>query len=111
MYVETLGIGPIYTTPYTYDAMYSLKEALERMDPDDIGDPDVLVEELEQTDYEGVLGRWVFQDDHHSHFEDHRDASLIIVQWLEGGERQVVWPEHLAEGDYVPPPWWDGWDS
>lgn len=109
-YEEAYGHAPNYTGTYTYESMYALQEAFERMDCGDIGDPDALVESLEATDMTGVLGQWTFQEDHHPEFEG-REDSVMLVQWLPGGERQIIWPQEVATGEYQPPTWWTGWNQ
>jgi branched-chain amino acid transport system substrate-binding protein len=93
----------------TYDALYILKEAIERADSvvnDDI------VAELENTDYNGVAGRFVF-DDNHDVTWGPGYVTALGVQWQDG-ELKGVWPP--ADGswngvayegivDYVLPTW------
>lgn len=101
-YVETYGVTPDYTTGYTYDAFFILKEAIEGLGR--VGNSDELVVALEATDYTGVIGRWVFTESHHSRYgEGYR--IIPIVQWLPDGSRQILWPPNLAEGEIVFPPW------
>lgn len=100
-YTETYGVSPDYTTGYTYDAMFIVKEAIERAGSTD---PDAFVEAMEATDYTGVAGRWVFDEKHDPLFgPDYRIMGM--TQWQEGGEREVVWPEALKTGDFILLPW------
>lgn len=107
-YNDRFGSAPNWTAWYAYDAMHALREALERLDEEDFDDPNAIVESLEETDYTGVMGRWVFGEDHHSLYEDHRDESLVIVQWQDGSQ-VAIWPSAVAEGEFITPPWWDRW--
>ena len=85
-----------------YDAVYILKEAIERAGS---LDPDALVEALEKTDHKGVSGRIRFNDQHVALFgvEDADETGVcVIFQWQKdksGNLRRVpVYPNFLAEG-------------
>jgi branched-chain amino acid transport system substrate-binding protein len=87
-----------------YESVYMLKRAIEK-----VGslDPDAVVRELEETDYVGLLGRIHFDKKNHQliyGFDIENSAAMAIVQWSEKGERVVVFPEDLAEGQIVLPP-------
>ncbi|WP_347058028.1 ABC transporter substrate-binding protein [Blastococcus sp. HT6-30] len=108
-YLAEFGEAPNYTGTYTYEAMMALADSFERMEPGEIGDADALIASLEDLDMTGVLGQWQFQEDHHPVFEGNREQSLMLVQWLPDNQRQVIWPEEVATGEYQPPTWWTGW--
>jgi branched-chain amino acid transport system substrate-binding protein len=94
---------PFLTAFTTYDALFILKEAIDRAKGTD---PDKLVEELEKTDYVGTVGRWQFQDKDGSYPHDpkygpkHIEAKWVL--WGATGEypflstarpvRGIVWP-------------------
>lgn len=90
-----------YVSGYTYDALHIYKAAVEKAKTTD---SDALVPVLEKTDYVGVAGRWVFTDLHNGKFGPGY-RQIIMVQWREDGSRKVVWPENLATGELLLPPW------
>jgi branched-chain amino acid transport system substrate-binding protein len=107
-FVEETGEMPTYNAG-TYDALYVLKEAIERADSVDMDD---IVVELENTDYNSVAGRIVF-DDNHDLTWGPGYVTALGVQWQDG-ELKGVWPP--ADGswngvayegivDYQMPPW------
>jgi len=103
----------------SYDALYLLKEAIERVDT---LDSDKVVEGLEKTDYVGAQGRMVFTpvDDPNPHEFLWRPDYLTwaAAQWQDG-KWTVVWPDGNAAmgdkrfigikypgtGEYQIPPW------
>ena len=110
-YLKRFDIGSNYTGTYTYEAMYALRAALERLPKGQIGDSDALVKSLEKTDYTGVLGRWAFEKNHNSKYDGYRDKSVLLVQWKADGTRDVIWPESVATGEFQTPAWWKGWSA
>jgi branched-chain amino acid transport system substrate-binding protein len=92
-----------------YDSVYILKEAIEKansLNADDI------VAALEKTDYKGVSGRIRFDKNHTAIFglENPNETGVCVVfQWQndEKGNlvRVPVFPEFLAEGKVILPPW------
>jgi branched-chain amino acid transport system substrate-binding protein len=105
-------VRPLYTAYSTYDAMYILKEAFERAGT--VDDPDLLVAELEKTDYIGTIGRVVFTtlEDPYPHDARYGDEYVVPkwVQWLKEevgrkGRREVIYPPQYKSSEYVPPPW------
>ncbi|MCJ7521726.1 MAG: ABC transporter substrate-binding protein [Dehalococcoidia bacterium] len=107
-FIAETGEMPTYNAG-TYDALYILKEAIERADSVDMDD---IVVELENTDYNGVAGRFVF-DDNHDVTWGPGYVTALGVQWQDG-ELKGVWPP--ADGswngvayegivDYQMPPW------
>lgn len=86
----------------SYDAVYVLKEAIERAGT---LDPDALVTALEKTDMEGVMGRIKFGKDHQVIYGfDPKEAAIgCVFQWEKPGKRIIVFPEAVAEGKIVLP--------
>lgn len=81
----------------SYDSVYILKAAIERAGS---LDGETLVEALEATDYEGVMGRIRFGEDHQVIFGlDPKEAALgAVFQWQDG-QRVPVFPPAIAEGE------------
>jgi branched-chain amino acid transport system substrate-binding protein len=103
-----MGENPTYNAG-TYDALYILKEAIERAGS---LDQDEIVEEMEATDYIATVGRIVF-DAKHDVTWGPGYVTALGVQWQDG-ELKGVWPP--ADGswqgvtyegivDYQLPPW------
>ena len=117
-FVERFGEFPIYTAG-TYEAIYILKEAIERAGT---LDADAVVTELKKTDYLGPGGRIVFMGRDTATPHDVTwgpgYVTAVVSQWQDG-ELATVWPDGRAalgderwvglryEGsvDYVLPPW------
>lgn len=92
-----------------YDAVYILKEAIERAGS---LDPDKLVAELEKTDFKGVTGRIKFNEQHvaiFGHEDPEKTAVCSVFQWQKDASgklvRVPVYPKFLAEGEIQLPPW------
>lgn len=100
-YEEAFGVSPDYTSGYTYDAIFIVKEAIERGLSTD---PEEMVSALEETDYIGVAGRWVF-DERHDPLFGAGYRVMGMTQWREDGEREVVWPVDVKTDDYFLLPW------
>jgi branched-chain amino acid transport system substrate-binding protein len=85
------GVSP------AYDQVYILKDAIERAGT---LDPDALVEALEATDLDGAVGHITFGEDHQAIYgTDPATTSMAVAfQWV-NGERVVVWPPAVAEGE------------
>ena len=90
-FIEKLGQTPTYTAG-TYDAIYILKEAVERAGT---LNSDAVVEELEKTDFLGTQGRTVFMgrgtDTPHDVTYGPGYVTGIASQWQDG-EMKCVWP-------------------
>lgn len=90
-FVKAKGETPTYCAG-TYDAIYVLKEAIERAGK---VDSDAVVVELEKTDYQGAGGRIVFtgKDTATPHDVTYGPgyATGIATQWVDG-EMKCVWP-------------------
>jgi len=92
-----------------YDSVYILAAAIERAGS---LDPDKLVTALEQTDYKGVSGRIRFNKNHIAVFgaKDPEETGVAVVfQWQKDKsgklQRIPVYPDFLAEGKILFPPW------
>ncbi len=96
----------------TYDAVYVLKEAIERAGT---LDPDKVVPELEKTDYKGAYGRMVFYPRDSKFPHDLRFGprynTWVENQWRGPGKVVVVWPydwegvRYKGSEKYMLPPW------
>lgn len=100
-YLKKYNVSPDYTSGYTYDALYVLKAAIEKVGGTD---PDKLVTALEAVDYTGVSARWVFESDHNARFGPGYRI-MGMTQWRPDGSQVVVWPPALSTGEFQLPPW------
>ncbi len=91
-FIAEKGQTPTYNAG-TYDALYILKEAIERADS---LDQDNIVAFLEETDYIGTGGRFVF-DAKHDVTWGPGYVTGVGVQW-QNGELKGVWPP--ADGSW-----------
>jgi len=106
---------PAYPGPVTYDAVYILKEAIERAGTTDA---DAVVTSLEATDYTGVVGQIQFFPPgagpfthdliHVNPATNLKNVAGIWVQW-QGGEQKVIFPVEATLGNtgtsFLNPPW------
>ena len=87
------GEDPHYIAAQTYDAMYELKEAIERAGT---FETEAVIVELEKTNRLGVLGRKEFNPRGHERPHDAMfgatHVTTIAFQWRDG-EQKVVWPD------------------
>jgi branched-chain amino acid transport system substrate-binding protein len=122
----TAPAQPLFTGYTTYDSLYILKQAIERIGQ---GPPDPnnasayesyrqqLVDALEQTDYVGTVGRVRFQGQsdprpHDPFTTDPATGEVLVVpkwvQWQKTPEgkpdRKVVWPPVYRNSDFALPP-------
>jgi branched-chain amino acid transport system substrate-binding protein len=90
-FVKKNGETPTYCAG-TYDAIYVLKEAIERANS---VDSNAVVVELEKTDYQGTGGRIVFtaKDSPQPHDVTYGPGYVtgVATQW-QNGEMKCVWP-------------------
>jgi branched-chain amino acid transport system substrate-binding protein len=100
----TAGKWPMYTAFGAYDAIYTLKEAIERAGTTDA---DAVVAELEQTDRTSTLGNFKFTE-YHDVFVNEMGPTWtqgfvrpLVVQWQDG-VLEVVWPQDQV---YSKPAW------
>ncbi len=101
-YVKKFGTNPVYTTGFTYDAVYMLAEVIRQKKSLKSVD---IIDGLEKISYKGVLHPETgFDPQSHDLLEGR--YVMPMVQWQAGGKQVVVWPDKFKTGDYVPPPWW-----
>jgi branched-chain amino acid transport system substrate-binding protein len=97
---------PEYTSAYSYDAVYLLKDAFTHANGTD---PAALVSALEKSDVEGVVGRYQFGPDHHPRFgEGFRVINMVQYQFPNANGYRVVWPRERATAEFVFPAWYAG---
>ena len=122
---ESPPTRPLFTSYTTYDALYVLKQAMERIGeappaPSDAeafaGYREQLVPSLEQTDWVGTVGQIRFQgpDDERPHNPVNRTEEgdpLVVpkwVQWQPGEanrpDRKVVYPATYKNSEIMLPP-------
>jgi branched-chain amino acid transport system substrate-binding protein len=93
-----------YGASSSYMAVYTLKEAIERAAT---LDADAIVTAMEKTDLMGVYGRIRFDPKSHQvipSLDPKEGAVGTIFQWQKG-KRVVVFPESIAVGQIMLPPW------
>jgi branched-chain amino acid transport system substrate-binding protein len=88
----------------SYEAVYIMADAIERAGS---LDPDRIVEEIQKTDRQGVMGRVRFDQENQVVFgQDPDQAALACVfQWRDDGGREVVYPETVAQEPVLLPGW------
>jgi branched-chain amino acid transport system substrate-binding protein len=88
----------------SYDAVYILKEAIEKTNS---LNPDALVAALEKTDYTGASGKIKFDDEHQAVFgsDPTKTGAGCLFQWNEDGSRSIIYPPEVAEAEVKLPPW------
>lgn len=88
----------------SYDSVYILKEAIERAGTTE---PDALVAALEKTERQGVVGHIRFNPVHQAQYgtDPEKEAAGVFFQWTSDGNRRIVYPPKLAEGEITKPPW------
>ena len=105
-YKKKFGKGPgsSHGPGPAYDAVYILKDAIERAGT---LDGDKLVEEIEKTDMKGVVGRITFAKDHQVPFgtDPEKEGIGVDFQWQEPGKRIILYPKNVAQGKIQLPPW------
>lgn len=82
----------------TYDSVYILAEAIERAGS---LDPDAIAAEIKKTDRMGVIGRIKFDEGNQVIYDlkPMETAVAAVFQWTDTGNRVVVFPELIAEGN------------
>jgi branched-chain amino acid transport system substrate-binding protein len=102
-YKKKFGEYPSYCGYTAYDEVYYLAEAVHRAGS---LESDKLVTALEQTDFEGTIGRVQFlpKGDAHVHglLTGGNSIKGLVVQWQKGKE-VTVWPANLANGKLIFP--------
>jgi branched-chain amino acid transport system substrate-binding protein len=104
-YKKKYGLEPEgYGTSSSYMAVYVLKDAIERAGS---LDPDKVVDALKKTDMMGVYGRIKFDPKTNQivpSLNPNEGAVGTIFQW-QAGKRIVVFPQSIATGKILLPPW------
>jgi branched-chain amino acid transport system substrate-binding protein len=110
-YVKKFNDFPGYES-VTYDALYVLKEAIERAGSIQ---SDAVVTEVEKTDRRGAFCRMAFYPRDQSFPHDTRFgpgySTNVIRQWIGSDKVSVVWPQgwkgvtYEGSEKYVMPPW------
>ena len=93
-----------YGTSSSYQAVYTLKDAIERAGT---LDSDKVVTALEKTDMVGVYGQIKFDPKSHQVVPSNdpkKGAVGTLFQWQDK-KRVVVFPESIAKGEILLPPW------
>lgn len=88
-----------------YDGIYVLVDAIERAGT---VDADKLITALEETDYNGAMGKIRFgKADHQAFFGTNPDKEAVscAIQWQQPGRRVPIYPEQIADGKIQLPPW------
>ncbi len=103
-YLKRFGTTPAAHSFATYDAIYLLKNAVERGDS---VEADAIVSALEKADYVGASGRIVFQGPQDPLTHDMRFGegyvTGVAIQW-QNGKQVTVWPPAVATSKLVLPP-------
>ena len=86
----------------SYESVHVLAEAIEMAGS---LDPDEIVTALKSTDRIGVMGRLRFHPSQQVLFgKDPAEAAVAcLVQWTRDGERRIVYPPAIAEGEIEAP--------
>jgi len=103
-YLAKYKTAPEVYSPYPYDALYMLKAAIEIAKS---AEADAIVDAMEKIDYEGVMGRWVFDKaSHHSKFGP-GFRQFIMMQWQPDKKACVIYPEDNKTCELIFPPWYE----
>lgn len=104
-YERKWGVAPEgFGASSSYMAVYVIKDAVERAGT---LDADKVIGALERTDLMGVYGRIRFNRKSHQVIpsdDPQKGAVGSIFQW-QNGKRVVVYPENIARGRVMLPPW------
>jgi len=102
-FVKRFGKAPPFSGYTTYDAIYTLRNAIVRAGTTDAGK---LVTAIEKTHRTGVTGPISFYSRHqrfaHCRKFVPRRTSGVYTQW-QNGKQVVVWPKRLATGNVILP--------
>ncbi len=102
-YEKMFHITPAYGGYTTYDAIYVLKEAIEKAKSTQT---DALIKALEETRYTGVIGNIEFYDrnspfTHGIKFGQGLGMG-VLLQWQKG-QLVTLWPKEVATGSLIVP--------
>lgn len=96
---KKFGNYPSYAGYTAYDEVYYIADAVKRAGSTDA---DKLVDALEQTDWEGTIGRVQFygKDDPFTHSIKYGKGLItgLMLQW-QGGKQVAVWPKEVAKSE------------
>ncbi|MGA8572351.1 MAG: ABC transporter substrate-binding protein [Desulfobaccales bacterium] len=102
-YENKFHISPAYAGYTTYDAIYVLKEAMEKAKSTQT---DPLIKALEETHYTGVIGNIEFYDKSspfaHGIKFGKGFGMGVLLQWQKG-QLVTVWPKEAATGSLIVP--------
>ncbi len=102
-YEKKFNVSPAYAGYTTYDAMYVLKEALERAHSTKAN---ALVKAMEATNYTGVMGHIQFNGRKspfaHGIKFGKGYATGVMLQWQKG-KLVTIWPKEAATGTLILP--------
>ena len=97
-YTKQFGAPPSYAGYTAYDQVYYLTDAIKRAGSDD---QDKLVEALEKTDYQGVIGQTKFTGNDtanpHTLVTGKGGIEGLFLQW-QNGQQVNLWPADLSKG-------------
>lgn len=103
-YQKKFGISPAYSAYSTYDAIYALKDAIERAKSTK---PLAIVDALDKTDMVGTQGQIAFEgpDSKFTHALKYgpKYVTGVAIQW-QNGVQKCIWPLNLANAKPVFPP-------
>ena len=101
-YTKAYGGVPVYTSGYTYDAVYMMAEVIKKTKSLKTND---IIKGLENTSFNGVLHPQLgFDKKSHDLLEGR--TLLPFVQWQAGAKQVVIFPEKYKTGEFVKPAWW-----
>lgn len=101
-FTEKYGYFPSgYEDVRSYDGLWLLAEAINRAGT---LEKEKVISSLEQLDYPGVAGRYVFNNEHQVKWG--KDfITGVVGQWI-GGEAHILWPYEVADSKLKKAPWW-----
>jgi branched-chain amino acid transport system substrate-binding protein len=85
-----------------YDSVFVLAQAIEKAGT---LDPDSLIKALEETDYEGCIGRIRFKDHEIVFGEDPKESAILVMYQWQNQKRVPVFPPAVEEGPIKKPDW------
>ena len=94
-FVNRYGNLPVFNENSSYDAVFVLKDAIEKAGT---LKTEAVLKALEQTDYVGVVGRIVFQPEGSKYPHQVKQGpgymTMLGMQWRDG-KQVIVWPDGL----------------
>ena len=95
-FMLAVGQEPSGAAAPSYDGLMALAQAIEAAGTTDTA---AVITALEAGTFVGARGSFGFMDNHQATY-----VQGVIMQWI-NDEPTVIWPEAVAEGVYVRPPW------